>query len=170
MLDTAQSLAAAQPTCLGQVLPFAAEAAWATGKFKILERFLQSDGASESHDFSTEIGKLFLALKNKDVATFDSLLSSLRTSIATGISSTSTMSLAMAHPLTIKLHALYEIEQIGAVKCNNATTDQIVERLGKRLDILGAYTTDKQYLLGVRRAAMQLSRQVFFSMSIIHTH
>jgi hypothetical protein len=46
------------------------------------------------------------------------------------------------------------------------TTNQGVERLNileslnRRLEVLGAYLNDKQYLLGIRRAAMQLSRSV----------
>ena len=74
------------------------------------------------------------------------------------MTSASTTSLATAHPLTIKLHALYEIEQIGAVRTASFTADELVDRMNKRLDLLGAFTADKQYLLGVRRAAMQLSR------------
>jgi len=38
--------------------------------------------------------------------------------------------------------------------------DVILENLDRRLDIIGAYTSDKQYLLGLRRAAMSLSRYV----------
>jgi serine/threonine-protein kinase ATR len=36
----------------------------------------------------------------------------------------------------------------------------VIENLDRRLDIIGAYTSDKQYLLGLRRATMSLSRYV----------
>jgi serine/threonine-protein kinase ATR len=125
-----------------------------------LQRFLESNAAADSKDFSTEVGRLFMALKSRNADQFDDLLSSLRSTLANGISSSTTASLATAHSHTIKLHALYELEQIGALKDQGFTPDQLVERLDKRLEILGAFTADKQYLLSIRRAAMELSRYV----------
>jgi serine/threonine-protein kinase ATR len=110
-----------------------------------------------SQDFNVEVGKIFMALKGKDTAAFESLLSDLRVKVARGMSTSSTASLSTAHPLTIKLHALYEIERISAVANPTLSSSSLVDVLNKRLDILGAFTCDKQYLLGVRRAAMQLS-------------
>ena len=160
LLDTAQSLTVKNSESLGQVVPFAAEAAWATGSWDALHRFLDAEENCNSHDFNTQVGRLFRALKTEDSAIFDALLSDMRCSIATSMTSASTTSLATAHPATIKLHALYEIEQIGVASRKNSTSDQVVERMNKRLDLLGAFTADKQYLLGIRRAAMQLSKFV----------
>ena len=158
LLDFAQSLSIDYPASVAQTVPFAAEAAWTTGRWDTLSRFLATDAGCANHDFDTEVGRLFLSLQAKDSARFNTLLTSMRDSIACGISSSTTTSLAAAHPLTIKLHVLYELEQIGAVEAPNLSVDQLVERMDKRLDILGALTADKQYLLGIRRAAMQLSR------------
>jgi serine/threonine-protein kinase ATR len=38
--------------------------------------------------------------------------------------------------------------------------ESILEILERRLEVIGAYTSEKQYLLGVRRATMSLSRWV----------
>jgi serine/threonine-protein kinase ATR len=158
LLDAVQSLSIEQPASLAQILSFAAEASWATSKWQSLQRFLASDAATYSKDFNTEVGKIFVALKSKDSVRFEDLLASLRTYVANGFSTSTTASLATAQPHNIKLHALYELEQIGALKEQSYTSDQLIERLDKRLDILGAFTGDKQYLLGIRRAAMELSR------------
>lgn len=158
LLDTAQSLVTAQPTSLGLVLPFATEASWVTSKWDSLQRLLTTDVSSRSKDFNTEVGKALLALKERDSVQFYQLLSDLRASVASSLSYSSTESLASAHPYSIKLHALYELEQIGGFSAQSLPPSQLVECLDRRLDILGAFTTDKQYLLGLRRAAMELSK------------
>jgi len=72
---------------------------------------------------------------------------------------TATASLYAAHEHIVKLHTLYELEAIsGLSSFTPCDREDILLNLDRRLDILGAYISDKQYLLGVRRAAMQLSR------------
>ena len=57
------------------------------------------------------------------------------------------------------MHALYEIETISGVKYPTAPQrETILEKLDHRLEVIGAYTSDKQYLLGIRRASMLLSK------------
>lgn len=59
----------------------------------------------------------------------------------------------------LKFHVLTELEMIaGTAKDASTERTNILESLSRRLEVIGAYLNDKQYLLGIRRAAMQLSR------------
>lgn len=65
----------------------------------------------------------------------------------------------------LKLHVLAELEMIAGTDLDShrheaAETNRgrVLETLNNRLEVLGAYLNDKQYILGIRRAAMQISR------------
>ena len=102
-----------------------------------------------------------LALRKKEKDEFTKTIAALREGVVRGLSPTVTSSLQACHDQLLKLHVLYEIEAISGIS-DNATADRdaILGGLDRRLDVLGAYTSDKQYLLGIRRATMQLSRSV----------
>lgn len=86
-------------------------------------------------------------------------MNELRTVLSNGLSASVTASLHNSHDHLVRLHTLYELEVISGLSDHAAPEPEVLlENLNRRLDILGAYTSDKQYLLGVRRAAMQLSR------------
>ena len=157
MLDTVQSLAASEAGLPTHLLPFAAEASWVIGKWDVLQQFIKSDAASHSQDFNVEVGKALIALLDKDKMSFDQKMKDLRCSVARSLSSLTTASLSSAHSYTIKLHALHELDQIGGLNNPGENPDCLIECLDRRLDLLGAFTSDKQYLLGIRRAAMELS-------------
>ncbi|KAF2280300.1 protein kinase rad3 [Westerdykella ornata] len=150
-------------------LPFAAEAAWSTGKWGHLERMLgsASDSGNSALDFNVGVGRALLALRGKQPQEFKTLIEALRAAVAKDLSPTSTMSLHACHDSLVKLHVLYEMEAISGVSANPATDKSaLIETLDRRLDVLGAYTSDKQYLLGVRRAVMQLSRIEFTNLDV----
>lgn len=112
-------------------------------------------------DFNVGIGQAFLALRKGEHAEFDRLIQSLRESLATTLSPSTTTSIQACHEHLVKLHALYEIEALsGAASVRATARDVILENLDRRLEVIGAYTSDKQYLLGIRRAAMSMSRYV----------
>lgn len=82
----------------------------------------------------------------------------LRDSLAKGLTPSTTSSIHASHEYLVKLHALYEIEAVSGMNPHAVSEREVLlENLDRRLDIIGAYTSDKQYLLGVRRAAMSLS-------------
>ncbi|KAF2115782.1 hypothetical protein BDV96DRAFT_599348 [Lophiotrema nucula] len=150
-------------------LPFAAEAAWSTGKWDQLERILSStDPQSQSHvEFNVGVGRTLLALRQKHTDEFRRIIETLRESVAQGLSPSGTASLHACHDSLVKLHALYELEAISGLSTDtNSNRDVVLENLDRRLDILGAYTSDKQYLLGIRRATMQLSSIEFTKLDI----
>lgn len=148
------------------ILPFAVEAAWSAGKWEQLDKLLRFSSTTDSAsflDFNVGIGCALLALHRKDGKEFKRLIASLRETLAKGLSPSTTASIQACHDYLVKLHALYEIEAISGVSSEKEQIEDreiILENLDRRLDILGAYTSDKQYLLGIRRATMSLSRCV----------
>jgi serine/threonine-protein kinase ATR len=126
-----------------------------------LERLIGSSPqeANISTDFNVGVGRALLALRSKHVREFKEAIESLRGAVAKELSPTSTASLHGCHDSLIKLHALYEIEALSGMSAGTVPDRGVImETLERRLDVLGAYTSDKQYILGVRRAVMQLSR------------
>jgi serine/threonine-protein kinase ATR len=110
--------------------------------------------------FNVGVGRALLALRRGDTDQFTQMLECLRAETAKDLSPTSSSSLHACHDILVKLHTLYEIEAISGVSAGplNGRKEVIIDNLDRRLEILGAYTSDKQYLLGIRRAVMQLSR------------
>lgn len=151
-------------------LPFATEAAWSSGKWDQLEKILSvsSDLSNNaSSNFNVGIGKALLALKDRNEEEFKQIVDDVRLALAKGLKSTNTDSLHASHEQLVKLHALYELEAISGMSSITAPDHEVImENLDRRLDIIGAYTSDKQYLLGVRRAAMQLSGIGFTNIDI----
>ena len=61
----------------------------------------------------------------------------------------------------LQFHVLTEIETISGTR-NKENVDNIslLKSLNQRLNVLGAFLSDKQYILGLRRATMQVSKWV----------
>jgi serine/threonine-protein kinase ATR len=142
-------------------LPFATEAAWSTGKWSHLERILGSFQGSINiiPDFNVGVGRALLALRAKNTDKFKEIIESLRAAVAKDLSPTATSSVHACHDALVKLHVLYEMETISGTSIPSPVDKGLlIQKLDQRLDVLGAYTSDKQYLLGIRRAVMQLSK------------
>lgn len=110
------------------------------------------------------VGKALLAIKKKDTTGFSSIVRSVRERIAGSLTISTTSSIGSFHEPMLKLHVLTELEMIeGSGRASDEQfvyRRQVIESLDRRLETIGAYLHDKQYLLGIRRAAMQLSRHV----------
>jgi len=111
-------------------------------------------------DFNVKIGEALLALHKKDTSLFTSTVKSLREQIACSMSISTTLSLGACHDTMLKLHVLTELEMVAGTNNSGVDRANVLESLNRRLEVIGAYLNDKQYLLGIRRAAMQLSRFV----------
>jgi serine/threonine-protein kinase ATR len=147
---------------VSKLLPFATEAAWATGRWLALEKYTSMVPTGAGEDFNISIGRSLLALQKKDTKLFKSSISSLREQIARSLSPSATSSLGACHDNMLKLHVLTELEMIAGTDTEIPTqSSNILDSLSRRLEVIGAYLNDKQYLLGIRRAAMQLSRCVW---------
>lgn len=124
----------------------------------------------ESGDnFNIRIGQALLALYQQqgDPDRFTVIIGSIRKDIAFSLSAPMTASLAASHDAMLKLHVLTELEMIAGTKNENMVDrSQVIPSLNRRLEVIGAYLNDKQYLLGIRRAAMKLCRLACSSLLI----
>ncbi|KAF2206005.1 hypothetical protein GQ43DRAFT_427658 [Delitschia confertaspora ATCC 74209] len=157
-------------TCSPDALPFAAEAAWSTGKWERLEKILalpSKQATGNSSQFNVGIGRALLALRQRKTEEFKQTIAALREAVANDLSPTSTDSIHACHDSLMKLHVLYEVEAISGISDGpSPDREMVLGYLDRRLDVLGAYISDKQYLLGIRRAAMQLSTLNFTKLDI----
>jgi len=146
-------------TASNVIQSLAAEACLMTEKWEMLRSYTASESQVFGGNFASSLGSLLLDLKDRKDDAFKSALKVLRNSVIKSMSFTSTVSLQACHEAMLQLHALTEIETIAGVHSVAETPplDQSVD-LSRRLDILGPYSADKQYLLGLRRATMHLSR------------
>ncbi|KAL8917919.1 MAG: hypothetical protein Q9208_007662 [Pyrenodesmia sp. 3 TL-2023] len=142
-------------------IPFACEASWVTGRWNKLEDYLARATDTLKGNFSVGVARALLALAKGEEDVFAQILDDVRRRTARSLSATNTSSLQACHDILLKLHALTELETIGGLpKPGRLSKKDLLTSLDRRLDLLGAFSSDKQYLLGLRRAAMQLSRFV----------
>lgn len=140
-------------------LPFAVEASWVTGKWAKLKHYLSLSVESSHSDFNIGVGQALVALSEHKLERFSEILEELRGVAARGLSPTNISSLQACHESQLKFHVLTEMEMITAIKGGNKSEkSRVRSSLYLRLNALGPFLSDKQYILGVRRAVMQLSK------------
>ena len=116
--------------------------------------------SSKQHtaDFNIGVGSALAAFRQRDVGAFQETIDNLRLGIAKSLTVNSVNSLQSCHDSILKLHALTEMESIGTPGSQEyGSGSDGCDALDRRLDVLGGYLSDKQYLLGLRRATMELS-------------
>ncbi|KAH8816823.1 protein kinase-like protein rad3 [Xylogone sp. PMI_703] len=156
----------ASPTFNTKILPYATEASWATEKWSALERYVSLAGKDLGEDFNVNIGRALLKLCKDDIPGFMSIVQATREQIACSLSPSITSSLGSFHEPMLKFHVLTELEMISGADKSDVSLQQVLESLDRRLEILGAYRNDKQYILGIRRATMRLSSLGFNTQDI----
>ncbi|KAH6630423.1 phosphatidyl inositol 3-kinase-like protein [Chaetomium sp. MPI-SDFR-AT-0129] len=146
-----------------KVAPFAVEASWATGRWQTLEKYLRLHSAGDvSEVFNLGVGQALLCLRDGKVDKFREHVQMLRDKVAGSMTYTATSSLRASHDAMLKCHVLTDLEIIVSHGDHgNKDPHGTLVALDRRLEVLGAYVSDKQYLLGVRRAAMELMRPKF---------
>lgn len=109
-------------------------------------------------EFNISIATLLESLRAGGMQeSFSSILEDIRSSIATTMNPSTTVSLQSAHEQILKCHVLSDVELIVKTKtATPAEKEHVMEVLEGRLAVMGAYFNDKQYLLGIRRALMSL--------------
>lgn len=147
---------------INKIAPFAVEAAWATSRWATLRRYLDSyDSSHIMEDFNLGIASALLALKEGQMDSFTRKIEELKQRTASSMSLSVTASLQSAHDTMLKCHVLADLDIIARDPGTEAEDQQqTMTSLNRRLEVLGAYTSDKQYVLGIRRAAMELMRYV----------
>lgn len=137
-------------------LPFAAEASWITGKYEKLRAYVNLD-IPTSESFSTGVGKALIALSDANRELFEQRMQHLQETTAKTLSTTNTSSLQECHDLMLRFHVITEIQAIShASRADKFEKASFEKMLNQRLDIIGPFASDKQYILGLRRAAMEL--------------
>ncbi|GJC97112.1 pephosphatidylinositol 3 [Colletotrichum higginsianum] len=157
------------PSTENKIVPYAVEAAWATRRWDSLSKYTSRFHGSPLEDFNVSVAKLFNTLQQRGASsdTFPQLLQSMRAKIASAMTHSATSSLQACHDLRLRCHVLTDLEIIaGAPPSEGEAHQEVLTMLNRRLEVLGAYVSDKQYLLGIRRAAMELSRPKFSDLDI----
>lgn len=140
-------------------LPFAVEASWVTGKWAKLKKYLTESRLTLGGDFNVGVGSALLALSQDETDNFSDILDRLRQNTAKSLSATNAVSLQSCHDAMLQFHVLTEIEVISGIwNKEDMERSSLVKSLNQRLDVLGAFLSDKQYILGLRRATMQVSK------------
>jgi serine/threonine-protein kinase ATR len=146
---------------ISRLLPFAAEASWASGRWATLEKYLTILPQDIGGNFNVNVGHAMLSLHKGNYEAFTSTVQKLRENIARMLSYDTTNSIHTCHDTMLKFHVLTELEMVASEFEGQMTSKkQLMESLDRRLEVIGAYLNDKQYLLGIRRAAMQLRSYV----------
>ncbi|KAJ5543050.1 hypothetical protein N7535_005479 [Penicillium sp. DV-2018c] len=137
-------------------LPFAVEASWIMGRWDKLEGYLGLCAKQGTDEFNVGIGSALDALRQKQDRAFTDKINELRLSVARSLTTNTVASLQSCHDDMLRLHALAEVEAIAKAQPNQSHWG-LLGALDRRLDVLGGYLSDKQYLLGLRRATMELT-------------
>ncbi|KAK0703579.1 hypothetical protein B0T26DRAFT_658923 [Lasiosphaeria miniovina] len=144
---------------VGKITPFAVEASWATGRWQTLEKYLRLYSSGDvSEDFNLGVGQALLALKEMDGEKFKHHIKMMRDKVGGSMTYSTTSSLRACHDAMLKCHVLSDLELIGSDYVYGREPVNVLQALNRRLGVLGAYVSDKQYVLGVNRAAMDLMR------------
>lgn len=145
-------------SALSRLLPFAVEASWITGRWTKLHNYLQLRSDQNTGYFNIGIGSALNAFRQGDKMSFGEIINSLRLNAVKSLTTNSVASLQSCHDSILRLHALTEVECIANSGSEGASShSRVTDALNRRLDVLGGYITDKQYLLGLRRAMMELT-------------
>jgi serine/threonine-protein kinase ATR len=163
LLNYVEGMHSATPVAASRLLPFATEASWVTSRWPVLEKYTSMVPKGAADDFNVSIGRALLSLHAKDTDTFAAVIQGVRKQISLSLTTATTPSIAACHDVLFKCHVITELEMIAATTNEVNDRQRVLESLERRLEVLGAYLNDKQYLLGIRRAAMQLSRYGFYS-------
>lgn len=148
-------------------LPFAVEASWITSRWSKLKGYLELCAEKGTGDFNVGIGSALCALQgrheNNDALlaekseAFTKTINQLRLNVAKSLTANSVASLQSCHDDMLRLHALADVEAIANARTGSPSYPDLSAALKRRLDVLGGYIAEKQYLLGIRRAAMELA-------------
>lgn len=147
------------PESVAISLPFAAEAAWTTSRWAKLKEIVEQANELHLNDFNTGVASVLLALSQGSSSDFLARLDRLRHDEANRLSPSNTITLQACHENTLRLHVLAEIETIGGLgRQGDIEKPKLLTLIDQRLVAVGAFLEHKQYILGLRRASMELSK------------
>jgi len=146
----------------------AAEAGWRTEDWDYLAVILDESRPTIETEINTEfnigISVALLRLQYNGKEAVIESIDKMRADVTRAFSTMNTSSLHASHDQLLKLHALYDMEILSRHVYNDAPADRVPALqpiMSRRLNVLGAFLPEKQYLLGIRRAMMRLAPQTF---------
>lgn len=152
-------------TAINKIVPYAVEASWATARWETLGKYLNMYKGDVTENFNVAVGSALLWLMS-DKEAFKTRIRDLRGAIAASMTYSTTMSLQTCHDLLLQCHVLSDLEIIAGPKGHPSDHQETLKALERRLEVLGSYVNDKQYLLSIRRAAMELMGDKFAKQDI----
>lgn len=124
-----------------------------------MQKFMLKYQGDRSEDFNVSIAQALLHLRKGWIKSFVKDMRVMRDRIASSMTLTATSSLQACHDSVLKCHVLTDLELIAGINDDGSQHLQAtLKTLENRLEILGSYVNDKQYILGIRRAAMEVMR------------
>lgn len=151
----------AAATTINRIVPYAVEASWATARWQTMKKFISRYQGDRTENFNLCIAQILLHLQNENSAAFIKDMKALRDRIGSSMTYAATASLNASHEAMLKCHVLTDIELIANLSNTiEAQPQETLKTLNRRLEVVGSYVNDKQYILGIRRAAMQLKQSV----------
>ncbi|KAK7408849.1 serine/threonine-protein kinase M1 [Neonectria punicea] len=156
------------PSTDNKIIPFAVEAAWVTGRWPSLAKFTKRFHGDAIQDFNVSLATIFNNLhENRGSPEFLETIRNMREKISSSMNTSATASFQACHDHLLKCHVLTDLQIILEAKAGNEVAHRkTMTLLDRRLEVVGAYVNDKQYLLGIRRAAMELARPTFSDVDI----
>ncbi|GAW27350.1 putative protein kinase rad3 [Rosellinia necatrix] len=152
---------------INRIVPYAVEAAWATGRWQTLQKFFSKYQGDPSEDFNASIAQALLYLRRGWTKEFFQVMKVMRDRVGSSLTSSGTTSLRACHEPILRAHVLTDLELIAGMSNDGDQHPQdILKSLSRRLEVLGSYVNDKQYVLNIRRAAMELLRPRFSDIDI----
>lgn len=149
-----------QQATQSKIIPFAVEAAWATGRWERLAKYLDLARSSDAAyiDFDVAIGEVFRDLQRGQVENLLPTVRSIRERIAASMGVTETASIQACHDIMLRCHVLADLELVISAQGEGQENQKVLNMLERRLSVLGSHLEDKQYLLSIQRAAIELRR------------
>ncbi|PNS15892.1 hypothetical protein CAC42_7998 [Sphaceloma murrayae] len=145
-----------------RLLSFTAEAAWSSGCLHEYASDLEAATAAGSSIFNVSLGRILLDVAKGNIQESTSSIVKLRNSVTRSISSANAASLSSCHTQMLQLHVLEEVEQVQELRKQPSLSPLNISNLStsldKRLAVLGTSMTDKQFVLGVRRAVLKVTQ------------
>lgn len=144
---------------INRIVPYAVEASWATGRWRTMEKFITKYQGDRTENFNVSIAQALLYLRKGWTKAFVDEMKILRDRVNASMNFSITSSLQACHEPMLKCHVLTDLELIAGINNDgNQHPQEVLKTLDRRLEVLGSYVNDKQFVLSIRRAAMELMR------------
>lgn len=171
------NLSEAPAGTVSKVLPLALEASWATFQWNKLDAMVPVYKGDAFDIFNVGVASALTHLQQQSMEDFDKALDKIVDRVASSMSYSTTTSLQACHEAMLRAHVVTDLRLISSVtRPNNNTDVTVMERrssgqgpkktrtalatLIQRLDLLED-VSDKRYLLGLQRAAMESLRPIY---------